>query len=519
MADWRLDQVGRALDDEAREAQDRPLAAGERPVARASAAGSGRSGRWLRPAAIVLLAVAGSGIGYAAWQAFRGQDASVSPQDVPLIRADRSPVRVQPERPGGLDVPHQDRLVMHDEAGEGPPTEVEALRPPPEQPLAEAPEAPPAEPAAGEPETEDPIAALLEAEEAERAGGEEAGGAEAARASPAPELQSEPDPEPQPGAAGPAGAPATATVPVEAGIPDAAVELAEDPAAAGDDGGDAVEALIPRRDPDTLQDEAATATTPEGPEAPTAEAARPQEPAPASPPIPDRQASGPAEPGEPGDQAAPSGIAARPEPDVRAEPQTEPEPGSSLQGILGSEPVADGSFLDMVTALTQPDDDGALDFAPPPPSPEGTGDVTPPGGSPVADPRLAEVEQPDGVDTTLPPPGAAEQPPSAEPEPEPEAAPEAASGAGVQFLPDPNGTHRVQIVAVPSQDEILPKWNQLLGEHPQLLSGLERHVEPVDLGARGIWYRVQAGPLSAAQADALCDTLKALGTDCIVRQR
>jgi hypothetical protein len=38
----------------------------------------------------------------------------------------------------------------------------------------------------------------------------------------------------------------------------------------------------------------------------------------------------------------------------------------------------------------------------------------------------------------------------------------------------------------------------------------------VDLGDRGVWYRVQAGPLDEKQAHSVCSTLKGRKADCVV---
>jgi hypothetical protein len=50
---------------------------------------------------------------------------------VPLIRADPQPLKVKPDRPGGMPVPDRDKLIYSERPG-GPP--VERLLPPPEQP-------------------------------------------------------------------------------------------------------------------------------------------------------------------------------------------------------------------------------------------------------------------------------------------------------------------------------------------------------------------------------------------------
>jgi cell division septation protein DedD len=54
----------------------------------------------------------------------------------PLIRADTAPTKARPEEPGGLDVPHRDKLVYETLSGDGEDEPVERLLPPPEEPVA-----------------------------------------------------------------------------------------------------------------------------------------------------------------------------------------------------------------------------------------------------------------------------------------------------------------------------------------------------------------------------------------------
>lgn len=53
----------------------------------------------------------------------------------PLIQADDAPIRVPPENPGGLEIPHRDKLVLQRIPGEGEDPRRERLLPPPEEPL------------------------------------------------------------------------------------------------------------------------------------------------------------------------------------------------------------------------------------------------------------------------------------------------------------------------------------------------------------------------------------------------
>lgn len=75
---------------------------------------------------------------------------------VPVIQADASAVKRRPDKPGGIDPPHQDKLVF-DRVAPGQSGEIaERLRPAPEEPLEEAKTIPPEEqePAAGSPSAE-----------------------------------------------------------------------------------------------------------------------------------------------------------------------------------------------------------------------------------------------------------------------------------------------------------------------------------------------------------------------------
>jgi len=104
--------------------------------------------------AVVGLAVLGGG----GWLVYRVVGVG-PPAEVPLIRAEPGPIKTRPEKPGGLEVPNQDKLVYRVVGDDGGKAVAERLLPPPEEPLpamvappppeAKAPPAPaPAEPAA-----------------------------------------------------------------------------------------------------------------------------------------------------------------------------------------------------------------------------------------------------------------------------------------------------------------------------------------------------------------------------------
>jgi cell division septation protein DedD len=102
-----------------------------------------RGGIKLAVAALLMFGAFGAAVWYAYDRGFRS-GGSTSP---PLIRADTSPTKVRPDEPGGLQVPHQDKLVYETLNAEGEGEPVEQLLPPPEEPIARpASPAPPSEP-------------------------------------------------------------------------------------------------------------------------------------------------------------------------------------------------------------------------------------------------------------------------------------------------------------------------------------------------------------------------------------
>ncbi len=95
-----------------------------------------------------VVAVALGGFSAIVWYSFtKDQDAGADSL-VPLIKAENAPIKVRPEKPGGMEVPNQDKLVYSRmNPGELPPP-VEKLLPLPEVPVAK-PVAPPEDESAG----------------------------------------------------------------------------------------------------------------------------------------------------------------------------------------------------------------------------------------------------------------------------------------------------------------------------------------------------------------------------------
>ncbi|MEE9251172.1 MAG: SPOR domain-containing protein [Alphaproteobacteria bacterium] len=92
-----------------------------------------------------VIAVALGGFSGIVWYAYTKGKESGGEAVVPLIKAENKPVKVRPEKPGGMEVPNQDKLVYSRLSPGEPPPPVERLLPPPEAPVAKT-EKPPKPP-------------------------------------------------------------------------------------------------------------------------------------------------------------------------------------------------------------------------------------------------------------------------------------------------------------------------------------------------------------------------------------
>ena len=85
----------------------------------------------------------------------------------------------------------------------------------------------------------------------------------------------------------------------------------------------------------------------------------------------------------------------------------------------------------------------------------------------------------------------------------------------IENMSGPTGGWRVQIAAVKSEDVAKSTWARLQSAHGDVLANLRMQAVRVDLGDKGVWYRVQAGPLDEKQAQSICGTLKGRRADCV----
>ncbi len=76
---------------------------------------------------------------------------------------------------------------------------------------------------------------------------------------------------------------------------------------------------------------------------------------------------------------------------------------------------------------------------------------------------------------------------------------------------------RIQLASVPEATEATNEWKRLQHKYGTALADLALTVETADLGTKGVYHRVQAGPFAdTASARAKCAELTAAGAACLV---
>jgi cell division septation protein DedD len=167
-------------------------------------------------------------------------------------------------------------------------------------------------------------------------------------------------------------------------------------------------------------------------------------------------------------------------------------------------------------------------LAPPPDASQGATAATavPPGTPPA--PAPSALDKPPTPPSGATPPAsapvpattaktAAASPPAAKTTVAPSASPATPAAATTAAAP---GTVRIQLGAFRQAADAEKTWQKLSQKFADLLGGLSPSIVQVDLGAKGIYQRLQAGPLAdRAAAAATCEKLKALKQDCIVALR
>jgi len=149
---------------------------------------------------------------------------------------------------------------------------------------------------------------------------------------------------------------------------------------------------------------------------------------------------------------------------------------------------------------------------------------TPPQAAPVplAAPPQQAMAPPQAA---LPPPPAAAPPlPSAPPAAAPPAAAPPPAVASIPRAPAPaappaaaGASYRLQLGAVRSAAAAQQEWDRLKRTEGDVLGRLTAEARRIDLGQRGIFYRIMTGPVGSEQAAAhICDELKRRKVGCLL---
>ena len=101
--------------------------------------------------------------------------------------------------------------------------------------------------------------------------------------------------------------------------------------------------------------------------------------------------------------------------------------------------------------------------------------------------------------------------------PGPKKFPAAAPSVAPAPVPPEAGAFRIQLGSLHSATAAEAEWRRLKRRHRDLLEALRPRVQRADLGAKGVFYRLQAGPLAdAGRAKDLCETLARHNVPCLV---
>lgn len=81
------------------------------------------------------------------------------------------------------------------------------------------------------------------------------------------------------------------------------------------------------------------------------------------------------------------------------------------------------------------------------------------------------------------------------------------------------GSYEVQLAAMKSQPEAEAVWKKVQTANKDLLGSLTVDIQRADLGAKGVFFRLRAGPLDEAGAKNLCAELAKRNQGCIVARK
>jgi hypothetical protein len=144
--------------------------------------------------------------------------------------------------------------------------------------------------------------------------------------------------------------------------------------------------------------------------------------------------------------------------------------------------------------------------------------LLPPPEVPLPRPAAVANPAPQAVAPVVAPPtappiapaGSAPSPPTISPPSQAAAVASVGSGSDIRG-------YRLQVGAVKTPEIAKREWDRIKRQNGDLVGSLSVAMDRVDLGGRGVFYRIQAGPIAdAAQAERVCAQLRQRGVGCIL---
>ena len=77
----------------------------------------------------------------------------------------------------------------------------------------------------------------------------------------------------------------------------------------------------------------------------------------------------------------------------------------------------------------------------------------------------------------------------------------------------------VQLGALKNDADARAEWNRIHAANKDVLGGFSSDIVRVDLGAKGIFWRLRAGPMGEAEARTVCAQLAKRNQGCIIARK
>ncbi len=233
------------------------------------------------------------------------------------------------------------------------------------------------------------------------------------------------------------------------------------------------------------------------------------------------------------EQRAEVGATTAPATEAAAAPAADSAETAAATQSAATEPAAEPAAPVPATTATNAAEPAAEASPAATPAPEQTAAATPASGTDAAKPAEAtpaaapaaqtpSTETPaaetPAAETASAEAPAAETPAVVDSEPEQSASVEVPAAAPAPATAEKAKTGvRIQMASLPSEDAAWSEWKRISKDFAAQVGDLTANVETADLGTKGIFYRLQAGPFDTiTAAKDRCGKLKEAGLDCLV---